>query len=289
MTIGQHIEGTTNVLSTLGLPTPRLDAELLLASCLKKDRTWLYIHSGQELIPAEAESFGFCVARRQKGEPVAYILGCKEFWSLDFAVDPRVLIPRPDTEVLVEEVLKVPGIGKMSGLEILDLGTGSGAIAVVLAHELPDAQITATDISPEALAVAAGNAEKNRVADRIAFIKGNLFDPVRYCLFDVIVSNPPYIDAGDYAQLSVEVKNFEPREALLAGDDGMDFYKIIVPQAACYLKAGGWLLLEIGDRQKDLIEGLFRQTGLYHDVIFRKDYAGRWRVAKARRKEGKSG
>jgi release factor glutamine methyltransferase len=169
------------------------------------------------------------------------------------------------------------------------LGTGSGAIAVALAHECPYARITATDISPEALSIAIGNAGRNRVDDRITFIKGNLFKPVRNCLFDVIVSNPPYIDAGDYARLPVEVKNFEPREALFAGEDGMDFYKVIVPQAACYLKPGGWLLLEIGDRQKDRIESLFRKAGFYRDIAFRKDYAGRWRVATARRKEEESG
>ena len=154
------------------MPTPRLDAEVLLASYLNEDRTWLYIHSGQEMNATEAAGYSRWVARRQQGEPVAYIVGCKEFWSLDFAVDSRVLIPRPDTEVLVEEVLKALDISKASGLEILDLGTGSGAIAVALAHECPDARITATDISRDALAVAAGNAERHRVASRITFLEG---------------------------------------------------------------------------------------------------------------------
>jgi len=288
MTIGQLIENATKAFMSQCLPTPRLDAEVLLASCLKKDRTWLYIHSGHDMNATEVSGFLRWVARRQQGEPVAYIVGRKEFWSLDFAVDPRVLIPRPDTEVLVEEVLKALDISKASRPEILDLGTGSGAIAVALAHECPDARITATDISREALAVAAGNAERHRVASRITFLEGNLFNPVRGC-FDVIVSNPPYIAAGDYAELSVEVLNFEPRGALLAGKEGTDFYQAIVPRAVCHLKPGGGLLLEIGDDQKELIEGLFRQSGAYQDVAFRKDYAGRWRVVKAMRKEEECG
>jgi len=228
MTIGKLIENATKAFLSQGLPTPRLDAEVLLASYLNEDRTWLYIHSGQDMNATDAAGFSRWVKRRQQGEPVAYIIGCKEFWSLDFAVDSRVLIPRPDTEVLVEEVLKALDInktsGKTSGPEILDLGTGSGAIAVALAHECPEARITATDISREALAVAAGNAERNRVASRITFLDGNLFSPVKGC-FDVIVSNPPYITGGDYSQLAVGVRNFEPLEALLAGKEGMDFYE----------------------------------------------------------------
>jgi len=292
MTIGKLIENATKAFLSQGLPTPRLDAEVLLASYLNEDRTWLYIHSGQDMNASDVAGFSRWVTRRQQGEPVAYIIGCKEFWSLDFAVDSRVLIPRPDTEVLVEEVLKALAInktsGKTSGSEILDLGTGSGAIAVALAHECPEARITATDISREALAVAAGNAERNRVASRITFLDGNLFSPVKGC-FDVIVSNPPYITGGDYSQLAVGVRNFEPLEALLAGKEGMDFYEKIIPQSACHLKPGGWLLLEIGDGQKELIEGLFRQSGAYQNVAFRKDYAGRWRVVKAMRKEEECG
>ncbi len=284
MTIEQQIESAAEVFLSSGLTTPRLDAEVLLASYLKKDRTWLFVHSDRDLSVPEAEGFRCWVARRQEGEPVAYLVGHKEFWSLDFAVDPRVLIPRPDTEVLVEEVLKTLALQGIFSPDILDLGTGSGAIAIALASELPEARITATDLSREALAVAAGNAERNLPVGRIKFFQGNLFAPVKG-FFDAIVSNPPYIAAGEYSKLSREVRNFEPREALLAGEDGLDFYSIIIPQAAFFLKPEGWLLLEIGHDQKELVEGLFSRSGLYRDVTFRKDYADRWRVAKARRKE----
>lgn len=288
MTIEQLLDRATKTFQAQGLRTSRLDAEVLLASYLNKERTWLFIHAGQEMDAAEVAAFNCWVARRQQGEPVAYIVGRKEFWSLDFAVDPRVLIPRPDTEVLVEEVLKALEFSNASGPEILDVGTGSGAIAVALAHERPDARITATDISLDALAVAAGNAERNQAASRITFLAGSFFKPVEGC-FDIIVSNPPYIAAGDYAQLAAGVKNFEPRAALLAGKEGMDCYEKIIPQAVRYLKPGGCLLLEIGDGQKEQIEGLFRRCGMYRDVAFRKDYAGRWRVVKAGRKEEECG
>jgi release factor glutamine methyltransferase len=284
MTIEQQLESATAALASVGLPTPRLDAEVLLASYLKKDRVWLFVHSERRLSPLEAEDFRRWVLRRQQREPVAYLVGHKEFWSLDFAVDSRVLIPRPDTEVLVEEVLNMLALHRTDQPEILELGTGSGAIAVALASELPEARITATDLSPEALAVAAGNADRHSLTGRIEFLQGNLFAPVKG-RFDVIVSNPPYIAAEDYVQLPDGVRNFEPREALLAGKEGMDYYVEIIPQAASFLKPGGWLLLEIGAGQKERIEGLFSQSGLYRQVTFRKDYAGHWRVVKAGRKE----
>lgn len=288
MTIGQLIENSAKAFESRDLATPRLDAEVLLASYLRKDRTWLYTHPERDMNAAEVEGFSRWMARRLRGEPVAYIVGHKEFWSLDFAVDPRVLIPRPDTEVLVEEVLAVLDSDRVSRPEILDLGTGSGAIAVALAHERSDARITATDISREALAVALENAGRHGVASRITFLEGNLFEPVTGN-FDVIVSNPPYIDAGDYDRLSVEVRSFEPREALLAGEGGLDRYAAIVPQAAFRLKPGGWLLLEIGDGQKDELDRLLRKSGAYQSPAFRKDYAGRWRVVKAKRKGEKRG
>jgi len=288
MTIEQQLESATAALASAGLPTPRLDAEVLLASFLKKDRVWLFVHSGRRLSPSEAEEFRRWVVRRQQGEPVAYLVGHKEFWSLDFAVDSRVLIPRPDTEVLVEEVLNVLTLHRTVQPEILDLGTGSGALAVALASELPEARITATDISPAALAVAAGNADRHLLTGRIEFLQGDLFAPVKGH-FDVIASNPPYIAADEYAQLPMGVRNFEPREALLAGEEGMDFYAKIIPQAASFLKPGGSLLLEIGDGQQQLVEDLLSRSGLYREVAFRKDYAGRWRVAKARRRGRKRG
>jgi len=288
MKIAQQIENAVEAFLSSGLPTPRLDAEVLLASFLGKDRTWLFVHSDRDMSVPETEGFRTWVARRQQGEPVAYLVGHREFWSLEFAVDSRVLIPRPDTEILVEEVLNVPALNRAPCPDILELGTGSGAIAVSLASERPDARITATDISPEALAVAAANAARNLRNSRIEFLQGDLFSPVQGD-FDVIVSNPPYIAAEDFPRLSSEIRNFEPRQALLAGRAGMDFYSDIIPQAARYLKPEGWLLLEIGDGQQQLVEDLLSRSGLYREVAFRKDYAGRWRVAKARRRGRKRG
>lgn len=284
MTIIQFLENAARALASSGLPTPRLDAEVLLASYLEEDRTWLHIHSDREMTSVQEEGLSAWMERRRRGEPVAYIVGRKEFWSLDFAVDPRVLIPRPDTEVLVEEALKVLADCKSAQPEILDLGTGSGAIAVALASERPDARITATDLSPEALAVAAFNAQRHGVASRIALLQGDLFHPVTG-KFDVIVSNPPYIAAGEYDLLPGGVRDFEPRAALLAGEEGLDFYSAILLQAADYLKPEGWLLLEIGAGQQAGLERLFRISGAYGEPAFRRDYAGCWRVVKAR-KEG---
>jgi release factor glutamine methyltransferase len=265
-----------------GSPSPRLDAEVLLMRFLRIDRLQLCMQPERELLEEGVAGFARWVERRSLGEPVAYILGEKEFWSLRFEVGREVLIPRPETECLIEEVLRFyrpPG----EGLRVLDIGTGSGAIGVVLARELPAARVVATDISPEALAVAGRNAMAHGVAGRMDFFQGDLFAAVSG-VFDIICSNPPYIPEDEYAILPAGIRNFEPRGALIAGPDGLDFHRRIIREGLNHLKAGGRIFLEIGEGQRDRVEVLFREHGGYDEISFRKDYGGIDRVASASRK-----
>jgi release factor glutamine methyltransferase len=272
---------TTRDLAVGGSPSPRLDAEVLLMRSLGIDRLQLFMQPERELSQEEAAGFARWVERRSLGEPVAYILGDKEFWSLRFEVGREVLIPRPETECLIEEVLRFyrpPG----GGLRVLDIGTGSGAIGVVLARELPAARVVATDISPGALAVARRNAMAHGVAARMEFFQGDLFAAVSGDL-DLICSNPPYIPEGVYDLLPAGIRNFEPRGALIAGPDGMAFHRKIIREGVHRLRTGGRIFLEIGEGQRDRVESLFREDGGYDDISFRKDYGGADRVTSARR------
>jgi release factor glutamine methyltransferase len=272
---------TTRDLTAGGSPSPRLDAEVLLMRFLRMARVQLCMQPERELSEEEAAGFARWVERRSLGEPVAYILGDKEFWSLRFEVNREVLIPRPETECLIEEVLRFyrpPG----EGLRVLDIGTGSGAIGVVLARELPAARVVATDISPGALAVARRNALSHGVAGRMEFFQGDLFAAVSGDL-DIICSNPPYIPEGVYDLLPAGIRNFEPPGALIAGPDGVAFHRKIIREGAHRLKAGGRIFLEIGEGQRDRVAALFREEGGYGDIDCRKDYGGVDRVASARR------
>ena len=200
-------------------------------------------------------SFNQLITRRLRFEPVAYITGRKAFWSFTLEVNHDVLIPRPDTEVIVEEALAVCRTEAFDQPRILDIGTGSGAIALALAKEIPDAQITATDISAAALKMAKKNACALGLEHSITFLQGDLFEPV--CgQFDMIVSNPPYIGAGEYETLAAGVKDFEPREALWAGETGVEFYEKLIYQAHSLLKENGWLLLEIGAKQSESVRAI---------------------------------
>jgi release factor glutamine methyltransferase len=281
------LQRSTRELTINGSPSPRLDAEVLLMNYLKTDRVQLYMHPERELTEEECAGFTSWVERRRRGEPVAYITGEKEFWSFFFEVNRDVLIPRPETECLIEEVLKY--YGREAGpLRIIDIGTGCGAIGVVLAAEIPAALVTATDISRGALAVARRNADRYGVAGRMEFLEGHLFAPV-VGEFDIIVSNPPYIPDDLYPLLPEGIRAFEPREALIAGPDGAAFYREIIREGAGRLKPGGRIFLEIGEGQKGLVEALFREEGLYDSIRFSADYRGMDRVAMARKKsvEGK--
>lgn len=270
-------------LAASGSPSARLDAEVLLMRFVGIDRLSLLTHPERELDATQAEGFADWVARRRCGEPVAYITGIKEFWSLDFAVGPAVLIPRPETECLVEEALACLGESDAEA-RIADIGTGSGAIAVALAGERPGAQLVATDLSAEALAVARRNASRHGVAGRIEFREGDLFAAAEGP-FDLVVSNPPYIAAADYPLLAEGIRAFEPGQALLAGPEGTEVHGRIIAAAAPRLKPGGWLLLEIGEGQADRVGALFREAGFYDRIRIRKDYGGIERVVIARRIE----
>ena len=265
--------------------TPRLDAEVLLFHCLNTDRSGLYAYPDRLMTDEETRVFRSWTARRLRGEPVAYIIGQKEFWSLVFEVNNRVLIPRPETEILVEEIIKKCSEMGCEEPRILDIGTGSGAIAVALASELKGATIMATDISREAIEVAMRNARKNNVADRISFRQGDLFEPAPAEKFDVIVSNPPYISFDEFHRLPREIIGFEPESALLAGKEGTLFHETLIREGASHLKEGGRLFMEMGAGQRNYLADIFRKSDLYDDISFKTDYAGRERVVMARRKD----
>lgn len=271
-TVLKVLQWTAGYFRDRGIEGGRLDAELLLSDTLKLDRVGLYLNYDRPLTAAELEAFRAGVGRRAKREPLQYIRGQAEFWSLPFAVSPAVLIPRPDTEVLVEEALK-----RVFGpCRILDVGTGSGAIAIALAHERPEAQVEGVDISSQALAVAQGNAERNGVAGRMTLQIGDLHQ-LSGSGFDLVVSNPPYIPTADLSGLMPEVREFEPLQALDGGGDGLDAYRALAAQARILLQPGGWLLLEVGIAQAVAVADLLRNAGLI-EVFTRADYAGVARV-----------
>jgi release factor glutamine methyltransferase len=276
-TVLKVLQWTAGYLKDKDVETPRLDAELLLAEVLTLDRVGLYLNYDRPLNAVELNAYRQMVGRRSRREPLQYILGRTEFWSLPFAVNPAVLIPRPDTEILVEEALaRAPAEGM-----ILDVGTGSGAIAVALAHELAGARLVAIDISAAALRVAAENAEHNGVAGRIDFRQLDLAG-LPPGPFDLIVANPPYIPTADLAGLMPEVRDFEPASALAGGSDGLDCYRLLAVQAVCHLVPGGWLLVEVGIGQALPVRELFERAGL-QEGFCRDDYGGIPRVVGGRR------
>ncbi len=274
-TIGSILTWTKQYFADKGVASPRLDAEVLLSHVLGKDRMYLYVNFDQPLEAGELAVFREAVKKRAMRVPVAYITGRREFFGLPFAVTPAVLIPRPDTEVLVETALR--RLQEADSPLVLDIGTGSGAIIVSLLRKLPTARGMATDISAEALAVAADNAANLGVADRLELCRGDLLTPVAGLAFDAIVSNPPYISARDMAALEPEL-GYEPRGALAGGADGLDFYRRLAGGAAAHLKPGGFLAVEVGAGQARQVAALATEaTGLAAAEIV-KDYAGVERV-----------
>jgi release factor glutamine methyltransferase len=259
--------------------TARRDAELLLLRTLGRDRAWLLTHRGAEMAEEQQAQFEAWVARRARQEPVQYLLGEQEFYGLAFKVTPAVLIPRPETEHLVEETLR--RVARDSPLRICDVGTGSGAIAVALAHALPRAQVTALDVSKAALDVARENAVRQVVADRLRFVESDLLSAVAGEQFDVVVANPPYVAEGE--ELEPQVREWEPHTALFAGRSGLEVYERLIPQANAALAPGGWLLLEIGHDQREALAGLLAG---WDEVEFIKDLQGIPRVAIGRRGGG---
>lgn len=271
-TLLRILRWTTDYFTDKGIDNPRLDAELLLAHILKLDRVGLYLNYDRPLNAEELDTVRPLVKKRGQREPLQYLLGKTEFWSLEFNVSPAVLIPRGDTEILVEEALaRADDSGKL-----LDVGTGSGAVVISLASELPDWQLTGLDLSAEALAQAQENVAKHEVGNRVELVQGNLAELPPY-QYDLIVSNPPYIAETEWDELMPEVRCFEPQMALLAENDGLACYQHLTRQAASNLNRNGWLLVEIGYKQADAVKELFSAVGL-SSVFVRDDYAGQPRV-----------
>lgn len=271
-----------------GVPSARLAAELLLLHVLARDRAFLYAHPEAVLDVDQAALFARLIEQRTSGTPVQYLTGRQEFWGLEFEVNPSVLIPRPETEHVVEVALARLGARRGDRLSVADVGTGSGCLAVALAHELPNAQIFATDISPAALEVAARNAAQHGVASRVEFCQtnllgGDLADSRRAePRFDLIVSNPPYIGLAEAASLPREVREHEPHAALFGGQEGAEIYAPLIAQAAARLRDGGWLVVELGHQSAPRVAPLVETVAWSH-VAIEPDLAGIERVLSARR------
>jgi release factor glutamine methyltransferase len=269
------LKWTRQYFTDKGVENPRLDAEVLLSHILKIDRVHLYVNFDQPLEETELAAYRIAVKKRAARLPVAYIIGSKEFMGLEFDVTPAVLIPRPDTEMLVEVALK--RLVAVDNPHILDIGTGSGAICVSMLVKLPSASAITVDISPEALLVAKGNADKHQVTERLSFCPGDLFVPVAGQKFTAILSNPPYIPVADIAALTPEVRQ-EPSLALVGGEDGLDFYRRIIENGSEHLVAGGFIALEVGIGQAPFVAAIAEATGTYTVSEIVKDYGGIERV-----------
>jgi release factor glutamine methyltransferase len=284
-TVGRLLQWTADFLKQRGSDSPRLDAEILLAEALACQRIQLY--TAFEEVPDDAKRAAFreLVRRRAEGEPVAYLVGRKEFYSLPFKVGPGVLIPRPETELIVVTVLD--SARQRTGGEppvIADVGTGSGILAVTLARHLPAARVVATDLSGTALAIARENAVRHGVAARIEFVECDLLAGVADApVFDFIVSNPPYVASAEYAELPRDVKDHEPREALLAGPLGTEVIARLVPQAAARLRQGGSLLIEVSPMIHDAVRDMLTAAGGLEPGPTVKDLARLPRVVQAKK------
>ncbi len=296
------LEWTTSFFSKKGIDSPRLDAEVLLAFALKTTRVDLFVRYDEKPDESVRSQFRDLVRRRSLGEPVAYLVGKKEFYSLDFTVDLNVLIPRPETEQLVLETIEhIKKADKTASAEsddeslerrvwsICDVGVGSGCIAVALAKYVAKSRLVAIDVSASALDVAKKNAEKHKVADKIEFLEGNLLDSVPLDLpeerrFDIIASNPPYVSESEYDDLEPSVKNFEPKLALLGGPTGAELPVRLARQAPDRLKSGGGLFMELSPTTVGLVADEMKADGRWIDVEIRRDFARVDRFIHARRK-----
>ena len=273
------LDWTKEYLTGKGIENARREAEWLLCAAMGLDRMGLYLNFEKPLSEDELAVYRALVTRRGRREPLQHILGTQEFCGMDFEVSPEVLIPRHDTETLVMEALA----RHPEARNVLDIGTGSGCVAVALAKLLPDAKITATDISESALIVARRNAVSNGV--NVEFLHGSLFKPLAGRCYDLIVSNPPYIPSADIAGLDPEVRDFDPTGALDGGTDGLKIYRTLIPEAAAHLNPAGWLLVEVGVGQSSDVARIFRECGCYEESITVIDPGGIERVVGARKIE----
>lgn len=286
-TILKLLSWTSDYFASLGIEHPRADAEILLAHSLGLRRIDLYVQYDKPLSASELTGFRSMVKRRSRREPVAYITGEKEFWSLVLKVTPSVLIPRPETECLVESALAALSEDTVTtGRRVLELGTGSGAIVLAMASENPGDLYFAIDRSEAALGVAKHNADVHGMLQRISFLLGDWFSPVGPSKepFDLILSNPPYIRRKDMGGLQPEISRFEPKAALDGGPEGTDCLAHIITTAPRFLRPAGHLILEIGHDQKPSLDVVIDGTGCYEDVTIIKDYGGHNRVLKMRKK-----
>jgi len=286
VTVAETIHRASRTLSEAGVPAAAFDAELLLRFALGRDRAWIITHGNDELADKDQSRFGEMVRRRATREPLQHIIGTQEFWGLDFIVSKDVLIPRPETEFVVEAALAA--VRKLAAPVIVDLCTGSGCIAVCLAKELPAARIFATDRSEAALATARRNAKLHDVADRIKFLEGDLFGPLEELdlagRIDIITANPPYVRSGDLPLLQPEVKDFEPGIALVGGPEGTEIAERIIRTAPDHLQKGGMLIMEMGMEQAEAIAGMVAKTGAYAEPEILKDLMEIDRVIVAKKK-----
>ena len=286
-TIIKLVQWATTYFDTHDIDSPRATAEILLSHVLNTRRIDLYLRYDQPLTPDELERFKALIKRRMNREPVAYILGCKEFWSMGLHITRDVLIPRPETECLVEKSLGMLAVdANMKSKLILELGTGCGAVILALASENPRHSYWATDISINAIRIARQNAMQNDLNGKIHFIAGDWFAPLgsKTGVFDLIVSNPPYIKSGDLAQLQPEIHAYEPLLALDGAADGLHCLRHIIQSAYRFLKPGGALILEIGHDQKASLKQMIAECGEYEGVSFYQDYSGYDRILQMNKK-----
>ena len=295
-TILATLRWTADYFGAKGVPEPRASAEILLAHTLGVSRLDLYLRYDQPLNPCELARFKALMVRRREGEPVAYLTGHREFWSLDFRVTPAVLIPRPETETLVAAALEAakehhpetqnlkPETPPLRGAEV---GVGSGAVVIALAKELPQMAWVGLDTSGPALAVARDNARRHGVLHRVHFLQADLLAALKPAeTFSLLVANLPYVPRAEWERLPREIKAFEPPGALLGGEDGLDLIRPLIRQAQHYVTAGGWVLLEVGDRQAPQVTAFTEATGAYDRIESIKDFSGVERVVRARRLGG---
>jgi release factor glutamine methyltransferase len=304
-TILATLRWTADYFRAKGVSEPRASAEILLAHTLGLSRLDLYLRHDQPLNPEELARFKALMVRRREGEPVPYLTGHREFWSLDFRVTPAVLIPRPETETLVAAALEVAkslwaGLEPASALPKTEnrkpktptlwgaeVGVGSGAVVIALAKELPQMVWVGLDRSAAALAVARDNARRHAVLHQVHFLQADLLTALKpAAAFALLVANLPYVPRAEWERLPREIKTFEPPGALLGGEDGLDLIRPLIRQAQLYVKGGGWMLLEIGDQQAPQVAALVDETGAYDRIETIKDFNGMERVVLARRRDG---
>lgn len=279
MTIRQALNKGMIILKSNNVDSPKLKARLLLQYILNQTRQYLIVYDDKEISKKEQWEYFVGIEKLTNGIPLQHITHRQEFMKMDFYVDKNVLIPRPDTEILVEETIQIAS--KIKNPVILDLCTGSGAIGISIAKNIPDAKIYAIDISPKALEIAEKNAKKLGTIKQMNFIESNLFEKIKNKKFDIIVSNPPYIKKNDINYLSKEVQE-EPEIALDGGNDGLEFYRKIIKEAPNYLKLGSYLCLEIGYDQKQEVFDIFKNYKTYSDIYSKKDLYGNDRIIIAR-------